>query len=46
MIFAGGCEDLDSTMSVFVRRHGGDVVGLQQDADKASRAYDRDRDGF
>ena len=29
-----------------VRRHGRDVVRLQPDAGKASRAYDRDRDGF
>ena len=32
MVFAGGCEELDWTLSVLVRRHGGDVVGLQPDA--------------
>lgn len=28
IIFAGGCEDLDWTMSVLVRRHGCDVVEI------------------
>ena len=46
MIFAGGCEDLDWTMSVLFDAMGAMSSGFNQTPDKASRAYDRDRDGF
>ena len=32
MVFAGGCEELDWTMSNLVRRHGRDVVQIQRHA--------------
>ena len=32
MVFAGGCEELDWTMSEAVRRHGRDVVQIQRHA--------------
>src|SRR5205823_603700 len=46
MIFAGGSEDLDWTMSVLFDAMGAMSSGFNQTPDKASRAYDRDRDGF
>src|SRR6186713_1373266 len=46
MMFAGGCEDLDWTMSVLFDAMGAMSSGFNQTPDKASRAYDRDRDGF
>jgi 3-oxoacyl-[acyl-carrier-protein] synthase-1 len=46
MVFAGGCEDLDWTMSVLFDAMGAMSSGFNQTPDKASRAYDRDRDGF
>ena len=46
MIFAGGCEDLDWTMSVLFDAMGAMSSGFNQTPDKASRAYDVDRDGF
>jgi 3-oxoacyl-[acyl-carrier-protein] synthase-1 len=46
MVFAGGCEDLDWTMSVLFDAMGAMSSGYNQTPDKASRAYDRDRDGF
>ncbi len=46
MIFAGGCEDLDWTMSVLFDAMGAMSSGFNQTPDKASRAYDKDRDGF
>src|SRR5690349_1138819 len=46
IIFAGGCEDLDWTMSVLFDAMGAMSSGFNQTPDKASRAYDRDRDGF
>src|ERR1051325_9353033 len=46
MIFAGGCEDLDWTLSVLFDAMGAMSSGFNQTPDKASRAYDRDRDGF
>jgi len=45
-IFAGGCEDLDWTMSVLFDAMGAMSSGFNQTPDKASRAYDKDRDGF
>ena len=46
MIFAGGCEELDWTLSVLFDAMGAMSSGFNQMPDKASRAYDRDRDGF
>src|SRR3981189_2562223 len=41
MVFAGGCEDLDWTMSVLCDAMGAMSSGFNQTPDKASRAYDR-----
>src|SRR3981189_532796 len=46
VIFAGGCEELDWTLSVLVDAMGAMSSGFNQTPDKASRAYDVDRDGF
>src|SRR6059058_312006 len=46
MIFAGGCEDLDWTMSVLFDAMGAMSSGFNQMPEKSSRAYDADRDGF
>ena len=46
MIFAGGCEELDWSLSVLFDAMGAMSSGFNQTPDKASRAYDRDRDGF
>src|SRR5438105_4677348 len=46
MIFAGGCEDLDWTLSVLFDAMGAMSSGFNQTPEKASRAYDVDRDGF
>ncbi len=46
MIFAGGCEELDWTLSVLFDAMGAMSAGYNQMPDKASRAYDKDRDGF
>jgi 3-oxoacyl-[acyl-carrier-protein] synthase-1 len=46
MIFAGGCEELDWTLSVLFDAMGAMSSSYNQTPDKASRAYDKDRDGF
>src|SRR5213592_5011088 len=46
MVFAGGCEDLDWTMSLLFDAMGAMSSSFNQTPDKASRAYDKDRDGF
>ena len=46
MIFAGGCEELDWTLSVLFDAMGAMSSNFNQTPDKASRAYDADRDGF
>jgi 3-oxoacyl-[acyl-carrier-protein] synthase-1 len=46
MIFAGGCEELDWTLSVLFDAMGAMSAKFNQTPDKASRAYDVDRDGF
>src|SRR5437016_2978158 len=46
MIFAGGCEELDWTLSVLFDAMGAMSSKFNQTPDKASRAYDVDRDGF
>jgi len=46
MIFAGGCEELDWTLSVLFDAMGAMSSGFNQTPQTASRAYDVDRDGF
>jgi 3-oxoacyl-[acyl-carrier-protein] synthase-1 len=46
MIFAGGCEELDWTMSVLFDAMGAMSSKFNETPEKASRAYDTDRDGF
>jgi 3-oxoacyl-[acyl-carrier-protein] synthase-1 len=46
MIFAGGCEELDWTLSVLFDAMGAMSSKFNQTPEKASRAYDVDRDGF
>jgi 3-oxoacyl-[acyl-carrier-protein] synthase-1 len=46
LIFAGGCEELDWTLSVLFDAMGAMSAGFNQTPTKASRAYDVDRDGF
>src|SRR4051812_16105208 len=46
MVFAGGSEELDWTLSVLFDAMGAMSSGFNQMPDKASRAYDKDRDGF
>ncbi|MEA2978135.1 MAG: 3-oxoacyl-[acyl-carrier-protein] synthase [Alphaproteobacteria bacterium] len=45
-IFAGGCEELDWTLSVLFDAMGAMSSKYNQTPQKASRAYDADRDGF
>jgi 3-oxoacyl-[acyl-carrier-protein] synthase-1 len=46
LIFAGGCEELDWTLSVLFDAMGAMSTKFNDHPDKASRAYDVDRDGF
>lgn len=46
MIFAGGCEELDWTLSVLFDAMGAMSSKYNEAPAKASRAYDADRDGF
>jgi 3-oxoacyl-[acyl-carrier-protein] synthase-1 len=46
MIFAGGCEELDWTLSVLFDAMGAMSSKFNDTPEKASRAYDVDRDGF
>src|SRR6516164_2444935 len=46
VIFAGGCEDLDWTLSVLFDAMGAMSSKFNDTPEKASRAYDKDRDGF
>jgi 3-oxoacyl-[acyl-carrier-protein] synthase I len=46
LIFAGGCEELDWTLSVLFDAMGAMSSKYNQMPAKASRAYDVDRDGF
>ncbi len=46
IIFAGGCEELDWTLSVLFDAMGAMSSKYNQMPGKASRAYDADRDGF
>src|SRR5205085_11481017 len=46
MIFAGGCEELDWTLSVLFDAMGAMSSKFNETPQQASRAYDVDRDGF
>jgi 3-oxoacyl-[acyl-carrier-protein] synthase-1 len=46
VIFAGGCEELDWTLSVLFDAMGAMSTSFNQTPSRASRAYDVDRDGF
>jgi 3-oxoacyl-[acyl-carrier-protein] synthase I len=46
IIFAGGCEELDWTLSVLFDAMGAMSSNFNATPEKASRAYDADRDGF
>jgi 3-oxoacyl-[acyl-carrier-protein] synthase-1 len=46
VIFAGGCEELDWTLSVMFDAMGAMSSGYNDRPAIASRAYDKDRDGF
>jgi 3-oxoacyl-[acyl-carrier-protein] synthase-1 len=46
VIFAGGCEDLDWTLSVLFDAMGAMSSGYNDKPSVASRAYDKNRDGF
>ena len=46
LIFAGGCEELDWTLSVLFDAMGAMSSAFNQTPERASRAYDAARDGF
>lgn len=46
IVFAGGCEDLDWTLSVLFDAMGAMSSKFNDRPETASRAYDKDRDGF
>jgi 3-oxoacyl-[acyl-carrier-protein] synthase I len=46
VVFAGGCEELDWTLSVLFDAMGAMSAKFNQTPERASRAYDVDRDGF
>ena len=46
IVFAGGCEELDWTLSVLFDAMGAMSSGYNDRPSVASRAYDRNRDGF
>ncbi len=46
VMFAGGCEELDWTLSVLFDAMGAMSTHFNDTPAKASRAYDKDRDGF
>jgi 3-oxoacyl-[acyl-carrier-protein] synthase-1 len=46
VVFAGGCEELDWTLSALFDAMGAMSSGYNDRPAVASRAYDRDRDGF
>ena len=46
VMFAGGCEELDWTLSVLFDAMGAMSSGYNDRPEKASRAYDKNRDGF
>ncbi len=46
VMFAGGCEELDWTLSVLFDAMGAMSSRYNETPERASRAYDRNRDGF
>ena len=46
LVFAGGCEELDWTLTVLFDAMGALSMKFNDTPAKASRAYDADRDGF
>ncbi|MEO1610118.1 MAG: beta-ketoacyl-ACP synthase I [Pseudomonadota bacterium] len=46
IVFAGGCEELDWRLSVLFDAMGAMSSGFNETPQIASRAYDKDRDGF
>jgi 3-oxoacyl-[acyl-carrier-protein] synthase I len=46
IMFAGGCEELDWTLSNLFDAMGAMTSDFNATPEKASRAYDKDRDGF
>jgi 3-oxoacyl-[acyl-carrier-protein] synthase-1 len=46
LMFAGGCEELDWTLSVLFDAMGAMSSSYNATPERASRAYDRNRDGF
>ncbi|MDH7797871.1 MULTISPECIES: beta-ketoacyl-ACP synthase I [unclassified Beijerinckia] len=46
VMFAGGCEELDWSLSVLFDAMGAMSSGFNDRPAEASRAYDKDRDGF
>jgi 3-oxoacyl-[acyl-carrier-protein] synthase-1 len=46
VMFAGGCEELDWTLSVLFDAMGAMSTGFNETPERASRAYDAQRDGF
>jgi 3-oxoacyl-[acyl-carrier-protein] synthase-1 len=46
VVFAGGCEELDWSLSVLFDAMGAMSSKFNATPEKASRAYDKDRDGF
>ncbi len=46
VMFAGGCEELDWTLAVMFDAMGAMSSHYNDRPEKASRAYDKDRDGF
>ena len=46
VMFAGGCEELDWTLSNMFDAMGAMSTGFNDTPKKASRAYDKNRDGF
>jgi 3-oxoacyl-[acyl-carrier-protein] synthase-1 len=46
VVFAGGCEELDWTLSVLFDAMGAMSTHYNDTPEKASRAYDKNRDGF
>lgn len=46
IVFAGGCEELDWRLSVLFDSMGAMSSGYNDKPTQASRAYDKDRDGF
>ena len=46
VVFAGGCEDIDWSMSNMFDAMGAMSSNFNDTPERASRAYDKDRDGF